>query len=153
MKNRTISLLSLAIMISSIYETDVLAHDQGGALGSSPYATQSWLITCFDDGNGFADSLYFDIKASTPGRKFGVTATVSKGGQKISTTDSRSGDKIRGPGAFLNAGDGEYVITLSKTKSSAKQLDSALRGAIVYGFTYHCQSGSGAHTGTLINRG
>lgn len=128
------------------------AHDQGGVLASSPYATQSWLITCYDDGNGPAASLYFDVKASTSGRKFGVTATLTKNSQEASTTDPKSGDKIRSPGTFLIAGDGEYIMTLSKVKTNASSPESALKGTMVYGFTYHCESAGGAHTGTQINR-
>jgi len=152
MKNKTFTLrtLALSLLISSSAKT--LAHDQGGALASSPYATQSWLITCYDDGNGVAASLYFDVKASTPGRKFGVTATVSKNGAETSVTDPKSGDKVRSPAASLSAGDGEYVMTLSKAKTRENQPDSILKGTMVYGFTYHCESASGAHTGTLINR-
>jgi hypothetical protein len=152
MKNKTFTLktLVLSVLISSSAET--VAHDQGGALASSLYASQSWLITCYDDGNGVAASLYFDVKASTPGRKFGVTATVSKNGEEASTTDPKSGDKIRSPAASLSAGDGEYIMTLSKAKVRETQPDSILKGTMVYGFTYHCESASGAHTGTLINR-
>jgi hypothetical protein len=128
------------------------AHDQGGALASSPFATQSWLITCFDDGNGPATNIYFDVKASTPRRKFGVTATASKNGQEISTTDPKSGDKIRSPAVSFSGGDGEYIMTLSKAKTRPSLPDSTLKGTMVYGFTYHCESASGAHTGTLINR-
>lgn len=128
------------------------AHDQGGALASPPFATQSWLITCFDDGNGPAATLYFDVKASTPGRKFGVTATASKNGQEISTTDPKSGDKIKSPAVSFSGGDGEYIMTLSKAKTRPSLPDSTLKGTMVYGFTYHCESASGAHTGTLINR-
>ena len=149
-KSKTIlKALSLCLIICS---EPTSAHDQGGALASSPYATQSWLITCYDDGNGPAASLYFDVKASTPGRKFGVTATVSKNGAEASTTDPKSGDRIRSPGVSLTAGDGEYNMTLTKAKSKPNLPDSTLKGTMVYGFTYHCQSATGAHTGTLINR-
>jgi len=152
MKSRKVSLRALASSLLIGFAGLSHGHDQGGALASSPYATQSWLITCYDDGNGAAASLYFDVKASTPGRKFGVTATVSKNGAEASTTDPKSGDKIRSPAASLSGGDGEYLMTLSKAKIRANQPDSILKGTMVYGFTYHCESNSGAHTGTLINR-
>ncbi|MEN9680304.1 MAG: hypothetical protein RLZZ627_197 [Pseudomonadota bacterium] len=152
MQTRITFLKPLALSMLIGCALPAFAHDQGGALASSPYATQSWLITCYDDGNGIAAALYFDVKASTPSRKFGVTATVFKNGVEASTTDSKSGDKIRSPVAILNGGDGEYVITLSKAKARDNQPDSILKGTMVYGFTYHCQSASGAHTGTLINR-
>lgn len=152
MKPQNVRLKALAISLLMGSSQMSYSHDQGGALASSPYATQSWLITCFDDGNGAAASLYFDVKASTPKRKFGVTATVSKNGFEASTTDPKSGDKIRSPGASLAAGDGEYLMTLSKAKTSANQPDSILKGTMVYGFTYHCESNAGAHTGTQINR-
>lgn len=152
MKNRTFILKAVIFGFLLSGSGSLLAHDQGGALGSSPFATQSWLITCFDDGNGVGSDLYFDVKASTPSRKFGVTATVSKNGAKSSTTDRKSGDKIRSPGASLSGGDGEYLMTLSKAKPRENQPDSILKGTVVYGFTYHCESASGAHTGTLINR-
>lgn len=152
MKNLHISIRSIALIILIGPSGLTLAHEQGGALQSSPYATQSWLITCFDDGNGPGSDVYFDDKASTPGRKFGVKATLSKNGLEASTIDPKSGDSIRSPATKLSAGDGEYIMTLSKAKSKASQADSALKGTMVYGFTYHCESASGAHTGTLINR-
>jgi len=153
MKNLHISIKSIALSILIGPSGLTLAHEQGGALPSPPYATQSWLITCFDDGNGIGSDIYFDVKASTPGRKFvGVMATLSKNGLEGSTIDPKSGDRIRSPGTSLSAGDGEYIMTISKAKSKASQPDSTLKGTIVYGFTYHCESASGAHTGTLINR-
>ena len=152
MKSQTARINSLAFALLAGFSGLSQGHDQGGALASSPYATQSWLITCYDDGNGPGASLYFDVKASTPGRKFGVTATVTKNGLNASTTDPKSGDKIRSPGASLIAGDGEYIMTLSKAKTKPSLPDSSLKGTMVYGFTYHCESAGGAHTGTLINR-
>ncbi len=152
MKNLHISIRSIALIILIGPSKLTLAHEKSGALQSSPYSTQRWLINCFDDGNGRVSHVYFVVKARTPGRTFGVKATLSKNGLEASTIDLKSVDRIRSPATKLSAGDGDYLMTISKVKSKASEADTTLKGTMAFGFTYHCESVSGAHTGTLINR-
>jgi hypothetical protein len=122
----------------------VLAHEQGGALSAAPSATSHWRINCFDDGNGTPADLLFSVRATSRGRAFGVVATVSKNGSSIPVTDSKSGDAQPSAYGDLAQGAGDYVVEIKKSKS--------VTGTMIYSLTYHCESNTGAHTGTGIFR-
>lgn len=122
----------------------VLAHEQGGALIAAPSATSHFRINCFDDGNGTPSDLFFTIRAASLGKRFGVTATVSKDGQSTVVTDMKSGDAQGSASGNVSQGPGDYSVDIKKSKS--------LKGSIIYSLTYHCQASSGAHTGTEIFR-
>ena len=123
----------------------ITADTQGGSLAAPATSKSYWRVNCFDDGRGVPSELVFNVTATTKGRKFGVSATVSKDGQSQTVTDPKSGDKTPSPWGDLTGGGGDYVVEITKSRP--------VKGTIIYSLTYHCQGVTGDHTGTTISRG
>jgi hypothetical protein len=143
MRSNKLSTMLLIVTLAGAFQP-VLAHEQGGALSAAPSATSRWRINCFDDGNGTPSDLLFSVRAASRGRAFGVTATVSKDGQSRPVTDSKSGDAQPSASGDLAQSAGDYLVEIKKSKS--------VKGTMIYSLTYHCESNTGAHTGTEIFR-
>jgi hypothetical protein len=138
MKN--ISLRNIVVTISLLmpvgYAGIATAHDQSGSLGAPAKATDMYLVTCsdFGDGSGATEHLYLQISGFGPGLK--VSAQVFKDGKALNST---AGVVV---GKALNGGDGDYTVTVNKSAA----------GNATYGISYHCESKSGGHTDTTIRQ-
>ena len=131
------TLLSAA-MLGTI--TDAIAHTQAGALGRAAEATDLYVVTCSDDGNG--PPAHLDTQVANSSRKnVLVSVQTIKGSQATNSTDLRGGD-VRSSRLVSNQGGaGAYYVVVNKAK----------RGLAAYTLQFHCVTGSGAHTGTEIS--
>ena len=138
MKN--ISLRKIVVSISLLmpvgYAGIATAHDQSGTLGVPAAATDMYLVTCsnFGDGSGATEHLYLQISGSGTGPK--VSAQVFKDGKALNST---AGVVV---GKVLNGGVGDYTVTVNKSAA----------GNATYGISFHCQDKSGGHPDTTIRQ-
>lgn len=117
------------------------AHDQTGALGKAAGATDYYAISCFDDGNGAAAYLVFQIMDALPVAAPVVSAQVTtKGRLAVNTTDAIDGDATYSPKVLVKGGNGTYYVSVDKTKAGVEN----------YSFQYHCETSDNQHTGTSI---
>lgn len=129
----------------------VQAHTFGGRLSSVPDSAASYSVNCYNDGNGEAAQLFFNIQGKTANAPYNLTLAVQKkldNGQVISAgpvVDPINGDAGSSPSAALRGGSGSYVLTVGK---SPRQPGGSTAGASVFSFDFHCETASGAHTGT-----
>jgi len=129
------------------------AHDQAGSLtlAAGTKATDYYVATCFSDpnlgGGAPADNLFFQIKDTSPGGNLvGMTVVNNAGPTNLkaaTTIDSDGSDAVYSTGQQIQAGNGDYLITVFHTGAAATES---------YTFIYHCQTANGTHTGTSINR-
>lgn len=131
--------------------TAVQAHTFGGRLSSTPDSAASYSVSCYNDGNGEAARLFFNIQGKTASAPYNVTLSVQKkldNGQVVSAgpvVDPINGDAGSSPSAALVGGSGSYVLTVGK---APRQPGGSTAGASVFSFDFHCEAASGAHTGT-----
>ena len=116
------------------------AHDQTGALGKAVGATDYYAVSCFDDGNGVADHLSFQIMDALPAAIPAVSAQVTKGRLAVNTTDAIDGDATYSPAVLVKGGNGTYYVSVDKSKAGVEN----------YSFQYHCETSDNQHTGTSI---
>jgi hypothetical protein len=138
MKNTSLRkiVVTLSLLMPVGYAGIATAHDQSGSLGAPAKATDMYLVTCsdFGDGSGATEHLYLQISGFGPGLK--VSAQVFKDGKALNST---AGVVV---GKALNGGDGDYTVTVNKSAA----------GNATYGISYHCESKSGGHTDTTIRQ-
>lgn len=116
-----------------------LAHTETGTLGIDASATDLYLITCDDNGNGVPAYLLTQVVSSAKtGPLIGVL--TSKGSQAVNSTDPANGDANYSPAVKVEGGRGDYLLAVSKTK----------KGKGVYVLQYHCLTATDVHTGTEI---
>ena len=88
MKNTSLRkiVVTISLLMSVGYAGIATAHDQSGALGESAAATDMYLVTCsdFGDGSGATEHLYLQISGSGGGPK--VSAQVFKDGKALNST-------------------------------------------------------------------
>ncbi len=134
-------IMAASIMIAA---SDASAHSAGATIdvaGSNASATDLASVICYDDGNGAPHHLYTQIQdTSSPVSGLLVSTQIYKDSQMTNTTDTVSGDANYSNQATLNGGGGEYIISVSKTASGARN----------FNITYHCQTSADVHTGTDI---
>ena len=138
--------LKKIIMAASIMVAagDAFAHSAGAtidAAGNNASATDLASVICYDDGNGAPHHLYTQIQdTSSPVSGLLVSTQIYKDNQMTNTTDTVSGDANYSIPAILNGGQGEYILSVSKTAVGARN----------FNITYHCQTAADVHTGTDI---
>ncbi len=131
--------------------TAVQAHTFGGRLSSAPDSVASYSVGCYNDGNGEAARLFFNIQGKTASAPYNVMLSVQKkldNGEIISAgpvEDPNNGDTGSSPSSALYGGNGTYILTVGK---SPRQPGGSTAGASVFSFDFHCEAASGAHTGT-----
>ena len=142
MKNTTIkqTFVVATLLAGSIHAGIVSAHDQGGGLGNPIGATDMYQVDCFNDGSGNADRLSFSILDLAPVAAPVISAQVYKYPRAANTTDQVDGNAAYSPKISVKGGNGAYTVIIDKSKA----------GAEAYSFQYHCETSSGAHTGTGI---
>ncbi|MGY6215808.1 hypothetical protein ACW73L_11675 [Methylolobus aquaticus] len=140
MKNRVIG--AFGVLAGIGLAPGVLAHTQGGSLGSPAAATDYYTVTCSDDGNGAPLSLAVQVQDLLPAGSALVSVTAKKGNAVTHSTDiGTDGDANPSPVVYLNGGSGVYDLMVSKSRS----------GAETYTLIFHCMTGTngtGIHTGT-----
>ena len=136
------SVFFASLLIAASYTGIASAHSWGDTLdrgGSNPTATDYVTVTCFDDGNGHPDFVVVQIEdLSAPDSGLLLSAQVFKDNKMVNTTDTVSRDGVASYPIRLNGGDGDYLVSISKTKAGPRE----------FNLTYHCQTASGVHTGT-----
>ncbi|MEQ1529422.1 MAG: hypothetical protein ABL925_08905 [Methylococcales bacterium] len=120
-----------ALLLCPMY---LSAHEGSGILGKSASATHYYQIDC---GTGSAH-LYVEVKSKGTATAPIVSAQLSKDSFAMSTTDPKNTDALPSRGLQLDAGDGGYHVTISKSKP----------GIAKYAFQYHCKNSNGEHTET-----
>ena len=132
-------LLALALGGASVAS----AHTQAGSLGAAASATDSYQVTCSDDGSGAPASLIVQILDASPAAAPLVMVQAQKGTELVNSTDPGDADADPSPEAFVNGGAGVYNVLVDKTGAGAES----------YTLTYHCYTGpngTGIHTGTTL---
>lgn len=142
-------LLFAGLILSGISYAD----QQKGSLASPASAEANWLVSCEPEGNIASARLAFQIEGLTKGRKFTVQATALKDGISASTTDFKAADKKPSAFAYDTAGDGVYLVNISKVVTVGPSTTAKLKGNMLYALTAHCESATGFHTRTSIRRG
>jgi len=135
MKNTSLRkiVVTISLLMPIGYAGIAKAHDiPNRALGVPAAATDMYLFTCYDlgDGSGATEHLYLQISGSGAGPK--VSAQVFKDGKALNST---AGIVV---GKRLNGGDGDYTVTVNKSAA----------GNVTYNISFHCENKSGGHTGT-----
>jgi len=139
---------SRSILVSTcplllLFCSQAQAHTQLGALGLSATATDIYQASCLDDGNGPPHHLTTQIMDMAPVAAPVITLTVSKDGKTKSTFDPRDGDSQYSPALTVEAGAGNYLLTVTKSAVGKES----------YMLQYHCITANNVHTGsTLIKK-
>ncbi len=134
------ALLALALASSP---SALAAHTQNDSLGAAASATDYYLVTCSDDGNGVPASLIVQVLDLAPVAAPILSVQVRKGAALASSSDATDADAVASPFVFVNGGAGVYDVAVDKSAS----------GADSYSLVFHCVTGlngSGIHTGTEI---
>ena len=138
--------MGLLISVSS------LADQQNGSLSAAPSSEVRWIVSCEPASDVISARLAFQVEGLTKGRKFTVKATALKDGISASTVDLKAADKKPSAYALDAAGDGDYLVTISKAVALGPQTTAKLKGTMLYALTAHCESQTGFHTRTFIRR-
>ena len=122
------------------------AHTQLGSLGAAASATDSYQVTCSDDGSGPPKTLLLQVQDTTSASAPLVGVEGHRASQNSNSVDATSGDSNPSPLVYVNGGSGVFDVLVYKIGA----------GADSYTLTYHCYTGvngTGIHTGTAIVRG
>lgn len=141
--------VAASVLLAAGYAGTVAAHNQGGSLGSKISATDSYLITCSDDGNGPPARLVVEIRDKLPVKSPLVSVQVQAGSQTKSIFDPKDGDQFYSSGISVDGGAVPYKVTIGKLNKPGKG-DKTRKYPESYDLEFHCMTGSGAHTGTDI---
>lgn len=116
------------------------AHEGADSLGPALTATDYFTIDCDDDGNGAPEHLLFQVTGGFPATGPLVSAQIQVPDKQIavSVTDPVSGDRASSREVLVRGGDSTYHVTVNKIGA----------GKMTYSFVFHCETASGAHTGT-----
>lgn len=119
------------------------AHEDSGTLGPEPGATDYFTISCFDDGGGAPDHLFFELKAGPPATGPIVSAQIQVPDKQIASnvTDPINGDLGNSRQVKVTGGTSLYHVTVNKSGA----------GKATYFYVYHCEANGGVHTGTDSN--
>jgi len=123
----------------------VSAHNQSGSFTTGrAAAVDFYQVTCFNDGSGPPDHLFFEVKDRVANTAK-VSVLVRKGTScspicAKSITDTDDTDDQYSPSVRVKQGGGVYNMFVSHT---AAGMDS-------YDVQHHCQPATGVHTGTDI---
>lgn len=123
------------------YAAFVHADGGGAVLGDPRSFTAVAVVSCFDDGNGPAESLTAQIRDNSPiipGLLLNLH--VFKGNKAVSISDTISGDADYSPFVTLHGGPGAYFVIVSKTDVGERAFD----------LEWHCNTVDDVHTGTDI---
>jgi len=134
--------IAASILATAGYASHALAHTAGATIdsaGNNASATDLAQVICFDDSNGSPDHILVEIQDLSPSVSgLLLSAQIFKDGHMTNTTDTVSGDASYSNSAILKGGEGEYIISVSKTKYGARD----------FNIRYHCETANGVHTGT-----
>ena len=151
------TLISATFLVALGYSGMASAHNQSGTLGSAAsgaVATDIYSVDCSDDGSGAPAKLFAQVKDAAPvlAPTVSIQLTKTLGVKTDSTaidTDSIDGDALYSTGVTLTptvlAGGGLGTYKLIVTKSQSAPI---VKGIEIYDVQFHCQTASGAHTGT-----
>ena len=142
MKHLIVKKAFVAASVLSVlgYVGSASAHDQSGDLGTGAKRADYYKVSCFNDGSGNADHLSIHIKDLPPVASPLVSVQVIKGILAKNVTDPVDGDTAFSPEMNVKGGNGAYDVIVDKTGA----------GVEIYALDYHCETSSGAHTGTSI---
>jgi hypothetical protein len=144
MKNRLLNttFIATSLLLTASYTNIASAHNASGSLGQAASATDLYMVSCFDngDGTGVSARLAMQVADLAPAAAPKVSVQVIKGVSAVTSTDSKDGDAKYSPFVYSNGGDGSYYVSVSKTAAGAENYD----------LDFHCQNAAGGHTGTTI---
>ncbi|MGH8627639.1 MAG: hypothetical protein ACREYC_21000 [Gammaproteobacteria bacterium] len=151
---RNVSYKSMAMALSFLLSVGqagvVLGHSAGGSVGKKKSATDVYSVTCSNEEGG--DTATFRLAARVrdelPSRKPKVSVTIAKDGTAVRVTDKKDGDRRYSPWAYVDKGNGNYQMTV--TKSGRRK---SRRGPELYSVEFHCQGPSSSgfiHTGSDV---
>lgn len=143
MRNHSIkNLLSVAVLMAVGYAPVSLAHTVSGPLdfsGVGASASDILTVDCFNDSNGEPDHLVASVEdLSPPAASQIVSLQIHKDNKMTNTSDTSSAAGGPSPAVKLSAGGGTYRISLTKTAAGVRNVS----------LDYHCETATGAHTGT-----
>jgi hypothetical protein len=143
------ALAAATALLSAGYTGLAPAHTQVGSLGQNINATDTYQITCSDDGNGAPARLVAAIKDRPPVKPPLVSVTIQWDSQNAVSTDPVDGDNAAGPEVALAGGAGPYTATIKKLNKPGRP-DASRQYPEIYELTYHCLTAANVHTGTNL---
>jgi hypothetical protein len=132
--------LSALALAAALPAGTASAHSQAGTLEKPAGATDLYVVSCFDDGNGPPARLDIRVLDVGPVRPPKVSAQTWKGSVATNSTDRVDGDSAFSRESSNEGGAGDYYVAVDKTRS----------GRETYTLDFHCMTAANAHTGTEI---
>lgn len=133
--------MSSGLLLFAGSMTPAFAHNNGGFLGTSPYAVDQFVIAC--SGGNNSTRMVTAIQDFLPVNGPILSITVEKDGVLVTSTEIKNRDGKYSPTVELPGGEGSYVFTIQKARGNA----AALKRKMVYDVQYHCMTGD-VHTET-----
>jgi hypothetical protein len=131
-----------SLLLATGYAGVGAAHEKTESLGAAPTASDLYLISCYDDGNGTPAKLVFSVSDLNPPAAPFVAMSVRKGKSAWKTVVDRvDGDNNSSPQGVLAKRGGTYKARISKAGPTRT-------GSEIYNATFHCMTASNVHTGT-----
>ena len=120
-----------------------------GTLAKNADSIKRYRIECYDDGSGKPAQVKLKIRGKTKAAKYNVKATLESmaTGEKQEISDSKNGDVPYSVYAQIKHGEGEFILTVSKTKKKANDTDKKLNGKTVFETRQECDTQTNAYTG------
>jgi hypothetical protein len=145
-----IKIIITAMLLLAIGYTELaVAHTQPGAIGRKNLkrgGVDQFQASCFDDGAGVPDHLRLSVTDMRPRNpaQVSIQAVITATGETSAiSTDPIDGDAGSSPEITMVGGAGPYQMTVTRNRSRVK-------GAEIYVITFHCETATGAHTGTDV---
>lgn len=120
----------------------------GGTAATGAGATDYYIVSCFSDPNlsagQAAHHLFFQMSDITAdGNLVGMTvvklSNAPANAGAVTTVDAIGGDAVYSQARQINAGNGDYAVSIWHTGAAAAQ---------TYNASVHCETAAGGHTGT-----
>lgn len=138
--------LLVALLLSG--SMPVVAHDQGGALGKTGSAKDTYTVVC-SEGDPLKTKLVAAVSDLAPKKPPRLKVEISRDGQTVSSIDSIDADYKYSPFTEILKGDGSYGVAVSKLPQTDSAKATTLNFPEIYNLQFHCMTGD-VHTTTDI---
>jgi hypothetical protein len=118
-----------------------------GTLAKNTDSSKRYRVECYDDGSGKPAYMKVRIQNKTKAAKYNIRATLERNGEKFDVDDTKNGDGLFSGYVQVKQGEGDYILTVSKSKKKLSDKDNRLSGKAVFETRQECDTESGAYTG------
>lgn len=133
-------LRTLSILMVTAYAELTMAHNATAVIdvaSNNAGATDLAIVSC-TGGTAYLEGTVKDMSAPVLG--LFLSYHIYRDLKMATTTDPVANDAFAGPTIQVAGGDGNFFISLTKTKAGARLFD----------VSWHCKDAAGNHTGTDI---